>query len=903
MAHLEEYRRKRRAGQTPEPEVGKPENRAGEVEPVQPKAAAEPRAGNRFVVQKHDATRLHYDFRLEIGGVLASWAVPKGPSLNPLDKRLAMHVEDHPLDYAGFEGVIPKGEYGAGPVMVWDEGTFDVEGGSTAQQQLDRGELKFALHGHKLRGSFALVKIRNPKEKGDPWLMIKHRDAAVDTAWDIDEHDGSVLTGRTIEEIEEGLPPSENPAMATAGSANPAALEGARKASMPAKVAPMLATLAEKPFSHPDWVFEIKWDGIRALAWIDDGRLELYSRTGRVITTQYPELASLPERVKARQAILDGEIVVLDPTGRSDFERLQSRMNVDRPTALMQQQQPIIYYLFDALYADDYDLREVPLVERKQFLRDLVNWGDPARYADHQAEMGKELFDLAKSQGLEGIIGKHSQSTYASARTSAWLKFKIVSELDAVIGGWTEPRGSREYFGALLLGLYEGEKLLFIGGVGTGFDEKTQKEVFDQIQPLATARCPFDVPPETKEKVTWMEPRLVARVKYGNWTEERRLRAPVYLGLRKDYEAKDCRFENEVAKQGLGSRESGVGAPPPDAAVPRLSGRVLAETEEIEQELLQGHAENAIMEIDGRPLRFSNLNKVYFPGEDYTKRDLLAYYYRIAPYLLPFLKDRPLVLRRYPNGITGEAFFQKDAGETVPEWMETVAIRSEDHHQKPRSGKSKEIRYFIANNRAALLYLTNLGCIDHNPWSSRREDLEHPDWVFFDLDPSDGTEYGVVVAIARAIYEKLVALGLTPYLKTSGATGFHLYIPVEPGYTYEHVRTFAEIVGRLVAAEHAELVTQERSVERRPQGRVLIDASQNAYGRPLAAPYVVRAFPHAPVSAPVQPRELRSSLRPEELNIRTVFGRLEKYGDLWARFWENRQRLEEAVERLTEVHR
>jgi len=895
--------------------VDTPEDRTGQHQSAQSaqsasqKLGAEARAGNRFVVQKHDATRLHYDFRLEIGGVLVSWAVPKGPSLNPNDKRLAMHVEDHPLDYGGFEGVIPKGEYGAGPVMVWDAGTFDVEGGLTAQQQLERGELKFSLHGRKLRGSFAMVKIRQPKEKGDPWLMIKHRDAAVDPNWDIDEHDGSVLTGRTIEEIEEGLPPSSNPAGAVADAASAATLEGARKATMPSKIAPMLATLAEKPFSHPDWIFEIKWDGIRAMAWIDDGRLELHSRTGRVITTQYPELADLPERVKARQTILDGEIVVLDANGRSDFERLQSRMNVDRPSVLMQRQAPITYYLFDVLYVNGYDLREVPLVERKQFLRDLVNWGDPARYADHQAEMGKELFDLAKSQGLEGIIGKHAQSTYASGRSPAWVKFKVVDELDAVIGGWTEPRGSREHFGALLLGLYDGEKLRFIGGVGTGFTEKTQKEVFDEIKPLAAARCPFDAVPETKEKATWMEPRLVARVKYGNWTEEWRLRAPVFLGLRSDYEAKDCRFED----QGLAGPESavrignqGVGeqtAPPPVVAVPRLSGRVLAKKEEIEKELFQGRAENVIMEIDGRPLRFSNLNKVYFPGEGYTKRDLLAYYYRIAEYLLPFLKDRPLVLRRYPNGITGEAFFQKDAGEAAPEWMETVAIRSEDHHQKPRSGKPRqEIRYFIANTRAALLYLTNLGCIDHNPWSSRRDDLEHPDWVFFDLDPSDGTDYNVVVTIAQAIYEKLVALGLTPYLKTSGATGFHLYIPVEPGYTYEHVRTFAEIVGRLVAAEHSELVTQERMVEKRPRGRVLIDASQNAYGRPLAAPYVVRAFPKAPVSAPVEPNELEPSLRPERLNIRTVFSRLEKQGDLWASFWKNRQGLEEAVERLAALH-
>jgi len=897
MDHLEEYRRKRLPAKTPEPGVERQDKRV--TVPAQ-----ETHAGNRFVVQKHDATRLHYDFRLEIGGVLASWAVPKGPSLNPADKRLAMHVEDHPIDYAGFEGVIPKGQYGAGPVMVWDAGTFDIEGELTAQQQLERGDLKFALHGHKLRGSFALVKIRNPKEKGDPWLMIKHRDAAVDPNWDIDEHDGSVLTGRTIEEIKEGLPPSNNPAGATIDDVSPALLEGARKATMPSKIAPMLATLTDKPFSHPDWIFEIKWDGIRAMAWIDDGRLELHARTGRIITHKYPELASLPERVKARQAILDGEVVVLDANGRSDFERLQSRMNVDRPSILLQRQAPIIYYAFDALYAEGYDLREAPLVERKRFLHNLVNWGDPIRYADHQAEMGRELFDLARSQGLEGIIGKHAQSTYASGRSPAWVKFKVVDELDAVIGGWTEPRGSREHFGALLLGLYEGNKLRFIGGVGTGFTEKTQELVFAEIKPFATTRCPFDAVPETKEKAAWMEPRLVARIKYGNWTEERRLRAPVFLGLRQDYDAKDCRFEDEVAKKGVRGRKSGVveEASIPAVVAPRLSGSVLTREEEIEKELFHGRAENVIVDIDGRQLRFSNLNKVYFPGEGYTKRDLLAYYYRIARYLLPFLQQRPLVLRRYPNGITGEAFFQKDAGETAPDWMETVAIRSEDHRQKPSSGKSKEIRYFIANNRAALLYLTNLGCIDHNPWSSRRDDLEHPDWVFFDLDPSDGTDYAVVVTIALAIYEKLVALGLKPFLKTSGATGFHLYIPVEPGYTYEHVRAFAEIVGRLVAAQYPELVTQERMVEKRPPGRVLIDASQNAYGRPLAAPYVVRAFPQAPVSAPVEPSELKPSLRPEKLNIRTVLARIEQHGDLWASFWQSRQRLEEAVDRLAAIH-
>src|SRR3989454_2057651 len=858
MASLKEYRDKRRLGQTPEP--------SGEA-----RAAA---GGNRFVVQKHDARRLHYDFRLEIDGALKSWAVPKGPSLNPADKRLAMQTEDHPLDYAGFEGVIPEGHYGAGPVSVWDHGTFETESDLPAAKQLERGELKFVLHGQKLRGSCVLVKLRQPEQKGKgkPWLLIKHKDTFADPKWNIDEHDGSVLTGRVLTEIEQGLPAAE------AEQLSPAALEGARKAKMPAEVAPMLATLVEKPFSDPEWLFEIKWDGMRALAWITDGGLELRARTGRVITAQYPELRSLPERVRATEAILDGEIVVLDRDGRSDFERLQSRINVAKPSPLLVRQAPVVYYLFDLLYSDGYDLREAPLIERKQFLKRLLDARDPFRYADHQVEHGKELFELARSRELEGIVGKQVRSVYSGARSASWVKFKVVQELEAVVGGWTEPRGSREYFGALLLGLYDGNLLRYIGSVGTGFTEKTQRDVYKRLEKLQAARCPFESVPQTNEKPFWTSPSLVAKVKYGKWTEERRLRSPVFLGLLEDRNPEDCRLESEMP------------ASAPVVAAPALAGRVIKGKEAIEKELFSGRAENINVEIDGRQLQFTNLNKVYFPESGYTKRDLLAYYYRMAEYVLPFLKDRPLVLRRYPNGITQKAFFQKEAGETAPKWMKTVAIYSDDKHG--------ETRYFVGDDRAALLYLTNLGCIDQNPWSSRIDDLEHPDYVFFDLDPSEGTDFDAVVAVAQALYEKLQELGLAVYLKTSGATGLHMYLPVERGYTHEQLRTFADIVGRLVAAEHPKLVTQQRAVEKRPPGTVLIDAYQNASGRPLAAAYTVRAFPKAPVSAPIAPSELRKGLRPEQLNIKSIFARLVKHGDLWADFWDKRQRIEEAVEAL-----
>ncbi len=857
MVPLKEYRRKRRLKESPEPP---------------PRIAS--RTGNSFVVQKHAARRLHYDFRLELDGVLKSWAVPKGPSLNPADKRLAVEVEDHPLDYASFEGVIPEGHYGAGEVIVWDRGPFDVEGKMPASEQLKRGELKFVLHGHKLRGGFVLVKLRRA-QKGNEWLLIKHKDAAADPRWNIEEHDGSVVSGRTLSEVAEGLPASQ-----ARRPLRPAELEGARKAAMPARVEPALATLVAKPFSHADWLFEIKWDGVRALAWLKDGQLELRSRTGRIITAAYPELEILPRRLAAQNAILDGEIVVLDHEGRSSFERLQERMHVSQPSSALRRQLPPIYYVFDLLYCDGYDLRGVPLLERKRLLQQLLEPCKTIRYSDHQLEQGRELFELARQQGLEGILGKRVHSPYPGRRSPLWVKFKVSRELDAVVGGWTAPRGSREHFGALLLGLYEGKKLCFIGGVGSGFTERSQEDVVELVEKLQSQHCPFETVPETKEKAWWVKPALVARVKYSSWTEDRHLRAPVFLGLRSDSAPQECRFEAETP----------VKADP--AQAPAVGERALARKEEIERELYRGRAENVAVELDGKRVRLTHLNKVYFPEAGYTKRDLLAYYYRMADYVLPFLKDRPLVLRRYPNGITGESFFQKEAGETAPEWMKTVSIHS--HERKA------EMEYFTADDRAALLYLTNLGCIDHNPWSSRADDLDHPDYVFFDLDPTEGTRFATVIAVARAIHKKLASLKLTAFIKTSGATGLHLYVPLERRYSYDQVRAFAEIVGRLVAAELPDKVTLERSVRKRPRGKVLLDAAQNALGKPLAAVYSVRAFPKAPVSAPLAPDELRANLRPEQWNIRSIVARVEKQGDLWTGFWKGRQPLEEATRLLGE---
>lgn len=862
---LNEYRKKRKFDRTPEPSG----------------ADTTTRTKNVFVVQKHAATRLHYDFRLAIDGTLKSWAVPKGPSLNPNDKRLAVHVEDHPLDYSDFEGVIPKGSYGAGEVMVWDRGTYQVEGKTGASKQLERGEIKFSLNGEKLRGSFVLVRLKN-SQSGNEWLMIKHKDAAVDPSWNIDDHDGSVLTGRVLEEIEREEPPKRG-----ANALHASELDDARKAEMPARLGPMLATPSNHVFSDPNWLFEIKWDGMRALAWIDNGQLTWRARSGSNITAQYPELHGLPTLFSGQQAIIDGEIVVLDTRGHSDFEKLQERMHVRNPAQLRISQYPAVYFAFDLVYCDGYDLRSVHLLQRKQLLQRLLHVSDQIRYSDHQLEKGNELFELARENELEGIIAKRIDSRYVSERSANWLKLKTSKTLDAVVGGWTAPRAAGIPFGSLLLGLYRGNRLQFIGHAGSGFSAESYKQVAAKLKALETSKAPFEDAPETNEEAAWVEPRLIARVKFSGWTQERRLRHPVFVSLREDIKAEDCQQDSEITPTHPPQHVN-----PNLVGAPAIVGKVLGTNGQIEAELFKGHAENVTLEIDGKRFRINNLNKVYFPESSYTKRDLIAYYYRMADRVLPFLKDRPLVLRRYPEGIKGQAFFQKNMSEGLglPDWFQTVQVGSES--------KGQPIAYATANDRASLLYLTGLGCIDHNPWSSRYPDLAHPDYFFFDLDPSEGTEFSVVVKIAKALYEKLKELKLNVFLKTSGATGMHLYLPVEPRYSYEQLRTFAEIVARVVSAKHANLVTNERMVAKRPTQRVLIDVQQNAPGRPLAAPYAVRAFPKAPVSTPIEPNELRTNLKAEKLNIKTLPERLKEKSDLWGNFFKSSQTLDEAIHRL-----
>lgn len=526
---LEEYQRKRKFAETPEPSGAEPPHGKG----------------NSFVVQKHDASRLHYDFRLEANGVLLSWAVPKGPSLNPRDKRLAVRTEDHPLDYASFEGIIPEGNYGAGTVIVWDRGTWQLEGGGTVDEHMARGDLKFHLDGRKLHGSFALVhtgrRSSDPKQQKN-WLLIKHRDEAADEKWNIEEHGESVLSGRTIEQVARDEAARET---------NPAELPGAREASMPARIEPNLAQLTREPFSAPDWLYELKWDGMRILAWVRDGRLELRSRNNNVVTSQFPELAVLPRRLAAKQAIVDGEAVVLDEEGRPNFGLMQQRMNVAHPPAELVRSAPVVLYLFDLLYWDGYDLRNVPLIERKRLLRRILEAEPPVRFSDHVAGEGEELYRLASERGLEGVIAKQAHSPYRGGRGSNWLKLKVTREVDAVIGGYTAPRGGRERFGALLLGLYDGGKLRYIGSVGTGFNERNAPPLWQQMQKLVRQDAPFAERPRTRERQTYVEPKLVAMVKFTEWTRDKRLRAPVFLGIRPDKKPEECLLQTEMPETAL----------------------------------------------------------------------------------------------------------------------------------------------------------------------------------------------------------------------------------------------------------------------------------------------------------------------------------------------------------------
>jgi bifunctional non-homologous end joining protein LigD len=821
---LQPYRRKRNFKKTPEPS-GRKLHTNGVL---------------HFVVQKHDASHLHFDFRLENHGVLKSWAVPKGISTDPQTRRLAIEVEDHPFDYRDFEGTIPEGNYGAGTVMVWDQGEYFVdpnlskeENEKKIEEALRKGHLSFYLNGKKLHGAYTLVRLHgHGREDGrkPQWFLIKKDDDFARKP--IANEDESVATGRTLDEIAENKPKRKTRTAQKSGSPLQqhnvrADLSQGRKAPMPRVIDPMLATLTERSFDGKDWIFEVKWDGYRIIAQIQKGDVRLYSRNNKTYTDNFPEVAAAFKKMP--DMILDGEIVVVDDRGVSQFQLLQNYMRDKRGGQL-------VYYVFDVVYCDGYELHHLPLIRRKEILRQILPDSGYVRFSQHLADKGKAFYQAAKEHGLEGVIAKNAGSTYQFGRRGRdWLKIKAIQEQEAVICGFTAPRGSRKFLGALILGLFDQDgQLRYIGHTGGGFDEDSLKDMHKRLQPLITDRCPFKTKPKTNAPVTWVKPQLMCQVKFQEWTADGSMRQPIFLGMREDKKPQEIHQELPLSTEKI--------VPPAKAGKEPLAGRV----------------------------KFSNLDKIYWPNEGFTKGDMIKYYQGMMPYLLPYLKGRPMVLRRHTNGIEGGSFFHKNM-EDQPEWIRTSPVQSD----------TKEvINYLICEKADDVLYMANLGCIEMNPWPSTVEKVYYPDYMVLDFDPGPDIGFNVLVDVVAHSKKVLVKAGIPGFCKTSGGRGLHVYIPLGKQYTYQQTTDFAQVICMVINQGMPDVTSLERSPHKR-KALIYLDYLQNHYGATMASVYSLRPRPGATVSAPLEWKEVRRGLDPRDFNIHTMAARLKKKGDLW----------------------
>jgi bifunctional non-homologous end joining protein LigD len=775
-AKLAEYKRKRDPKKTPEPFSGRKRGK----EPI-------------FVVQRHDASRLHYDFRLERDGALASWAVPKGVPLEPGQQHLAVHVEDHPLEYATFEGEIPKGQYGAGTVELWDQGTYELV------EEKKNGGLTVRLHGKRLEGTYALVPA---KLSGDPrnWLIIRKRD-----------QDGAART------------------------------EGSRR-----KYAPMLATLADDVPRGAGWTFEIKWDGYRIIATVAGSEAELRTRKDQDYTARFANVAKeLAKALKTPDCVVDGEVCALDDDGRPSFSAMQQGKTGT----------PIVYFVFDLLEVEGEPIIDLPLVERRKQLEKLLDKRNTTVRFSESFDDGRALLRAAKQQKLEGIMAKRLESKYLPGkRTRDWLKIKPHGRQEFVIAGYTKGQGRRSgTLGSLVLGAYRGAELVYVGNVGTGFTEQEIERLLKLLEPVRRDEAPFrevpKMPKVRKGDVVWVDPKLVAEVEFVEWTHDGRLRAPAYKGLRDDKEASDVRIEEPMAT-----------------------------------EIRNGK----------RVLKLSNLDKPFWPEEGITKGDLLSYYQSVADALVPHLKNRPFTMKRFPDGWQGEFFFQKDAPKHMPDWIETREI-DVSTRESPR--RTKRIRAPLVNDELALLWMVNMGCIDMNTWYSRVDKPERPDWVLFDLDPSPDVGFKETVQVALLVKEALDALQLDSFVKTSGADGIHVLVPIVRRYTFADTRQFSEIIAGALARSYRGLVTTEWTKAKR-RG-VLIDSNQNGEGKTIASVYSVRPKAGAPVSTPLRWDEVTEDLDPADFTMDVVLDRVRKHGDLFEGVLKTNQSLSTALKAVT----
>lgn len=779
----------------------------------EPKGGAHAASGKKlaFVVQEHHASRLHYDFRLELDGVLKSWAVPKGPSMDPHEHHLAVHVEDHPYEYRNFEGVIPEGNYGAGNVIIWDEGWYEARAGdpanseATLRKEFKKGHLTFVLHGKKLHGEFALIKMQ--KAGDDAWLLIKKGDDFASVA-DVTQQDESVRSHRTVDEL---------------GAKNKLPdLSAYPKKAKPWQLQPMLCTLTDEPFDKDGWLFEVKWDGYRAIGAKDDDEIQLYSRAHTDFIGKYPPVAEALRDFK-HDVMVDGEIVVVDADGTPHFEWLQDWHRDPHGT--------LHYYIFDIVWCDGRDVRTMPLVDRKRLLKSLLPKNDVLRFSDDVQNKGVALFDEMKRRNLEGMVAKNGQSAYGEGvRGPDWLKIKTHQRQEVVIGGYTEPRGGRKYLGSLVVGVYDGDDFVYVGHSGGGIPDAQRKQLRDQLAKLERKSSPFAIEPKPNAPVHWVRPELVCEMSFSEWTKEGYMRQPQFKGMRTD--KKPTAVHREQPKKDI----------KPTAA----------------------------SEKNALPFEPTHLSKVFFPRHKYTKGDMMNYYTSVAEYILPYLKDRPCSLLRMPNGIGGEAFFQKN-NEHLPDWVPHADIFSDSNNA--------DLRWIVGRDLPTLLYMVQLGCVEINPWNSRVGKLDHPDWVVIDLDP-EGVTFKDVVQVARTVKKVCDEWRVPAYPKTSGKTGIHIFIPLGAKYTYEQAKNFAHLLVLEVNHREPKLTSVERMPEKRKH-KIYLDFLQNREGQTLAAPYSLRPTPDATVAMPLHWDEVTSSLKPTDFTIKNALRRLKRTGDLW----------------------
>lgn len=863
---LEEYHRKREFRITPEPR-----GKTGRAHHVP-----------QFVIQKHDASHLHYDFRLEMNGVLKSWAVPKGPSLDPADKRLAVEVEDHPLEYGTFEGTIPEGQYGGGTVMLWDHGAWKCDG--DPEESYAAGKLKFVLDGEKLMGGFSLIRMRKTEEKKPMWLLIKERDEFARSPDDEDVLTSaplSVKTGRTLEQIATGVRPSNRrraPKSKSLAKKSPTPTDHSKRShrngnhssnrngesdkSIPDRISPELATLVESPPDGDDWLHEIKFDGYRLICRIDGSHIQLLTRNHLDWSSRFPSLVSALRSLPLQSGILDGEVVILDEHGVSSFQSLQNAFSDHHA-------QPFDLFLFDLIYLDGRDLQALPLEDRKQQLQRLLKGTrEPhLHYSDHVVGDGPLFFRECSRRGLEGMISKRRSSPYSQSRTRDWLKSKCVHQDEFVIGGYTEPAGHRSGFGALLLGNYDPKgDFHYVGKVGTGFSDTTIGDLTQRLKAMPRKTSPFAEPLEAAARhAHFVRPALVAQIKFASWTGEGRLRQASFQGLRED-KAPAAVTNNE--QTGLShSRAKGA---LPMKELPNTATSVL-EVSQKDWKRLEKELEN---------VKLTHPDRVFYPNIGLTKVQLAAYYVEVADRMLPHIVERPLSLLRCPDGVEGQHFFQKHAG-TAPAALRRVPIPEENGTQD----------YLAVDNLAGLIALAQIGALEIHPWGSRADNIERPDLVIFDFDPDQTVQWSRVIAGVQEVRDRLAKLKLESFLKATGGKGLHVVVPIQRRYSWMEVKQFAKSIAEAMAQDSPEdYTTNIRKAVR--VGKIFIDILRNSQGATAIAPYSTRANLNATVAMPLSWDELSPDLHSDSFDVASAARRLaSRKADPWEHFFKLKQTL------------